>query len=116
MRNERPAHTPGTQHRGNHDTGERLPQPLIHGAASPSRAEQHGIAQPSAAHRHRLEKLTVVILGWHDSIPVGVSGLELACPRPLQEGSGKVIGFYVDGETRIVGEARHGEWPDGDSS
>jgi hypothetical protein len=63
VRDERPPHTTGAHHRGDHHTRERLPEPLIHGAPLPLRTEQHGITQPTPADRHRLKKLTVVILG-----------------------------------------------------
>ena len=63
MRNERPPHAPGTQHRGDHHTRKRLAQPLVQGPPLPLATEQHGIPQATPADGDRLEELTVVILG-----------------------------------------------------
>lgn len=65
VRNERPAHTPRTQHSRNHDPSERLTQTFIHRAPLPLRTEQQSIPQPPTPHRHRLQQLTVVILRCH---------------------------------------------------
>jgi hypothetical protein len=44
MRDERPPHTTGAQHRSDHHTRKHLAQPLVHGAPLPLAAEQDGIS------------------------------------------------------------------------